>query len=279
MRILSAVLSLAVVMALCTNVHPQGARETLVERIQDLDLTDAQEAKIAEIRKEFRPRVEKAVKEFVALVKDELEKMEGVITPEQKEKLRAIKDERRERRFESLCERIAHLKELDLTEAEMAKIQEIRKEFRPKVVNTLKEFEGLLTAAQKQARQEALKAGKPRREVLQALQLTDAQKQKVETVARELGAVVRDEMAKIRDVLTESQKEQLPLLKEERRDRVRDHMAHRIMNVKELNLTDAQVSTLTKIREEYRPRVHEAANNLRATVREEVAEILAVIKR
>src|SRR5437762_10666156 len=85
MRILSAVLSLAVAMALCTNVHAQGARETLVERIQDLDLTDAQEAKIAELRKEFRPRVEKAVKELATLVKDQLEKMQAVITPEQKE--------------------------------------------------------------------------------------------------------------------------------------------------------------------------------------------------
>src|SRR5262249_24858830 len=144
--------------------------------------------------------------------------------------------------------------------------------------NTLKELEGLLTPAQKQARQEAVKAGKPRREVLQALQLTDEQKQKVATVAKELGTVIRDELTKIRDVLTEAQKEQLPVLKEERRDRVRDHLAHRIMNLKELNLTDAQVSTLTKIREEYRARVHEAANNVRATVREEVTESLAAIK-
>ena len=44
-------------------------------------------------------------------------------------------------------------------------------------------------------------------------------------------------------------------------------------------MTDAQVGTLTKIREEYRPRIHEAANNLRATARDEVTEILGVIKR
>src|SRR5215468_9340608 len=121
MRILSAVLSLMVAMALCTNVHAQGERETLAERIQDLDLTDAQETKIAEIRKEFRLRVEKAAKELATLVKDELEKMQAALTPEQQEKLRAMKDERRERRFESLCERLAHFKELDLTEAEMAR--------------------------------------------------------------------------------------------------------------------------------------------------------------
>src|SRR5262249_55445861 len=120
---------------------------------------------------------------------------------------------------------------------------------------------------------------KSRREVHQALNLTDEQKQKVAAVAKELGAVVRDELAKLRDVLTEAQREKLADLKSEFKDRVRDHVAHRIMSLRELNLTDAQRSTLAKIREEYRPQIHEAANNLRATVREEVAEILAVIKR
>jgi Spy/CpxP family protein refolding chaperone len=279
MRILSAVLSLMVALALCANVHAQGEREALVVTIQDIDLTDAQEAKIGEIRKDFGPKVEKAAKEFATLVKDELEKMQAALTPEQKEKLRAMKDERRERRFEGLCERLAHLKQLHLTEAEMAKIQDIRKECHPKVLTALKELEGLLSGAQKQARQQALKSGKSRKEVLQALQLTDEQKQKVAAVAKELGTLVQGELAKIRDVLTEAQKEQLAALKDERRERVRDHIAHRIMNLRELNLTDAQVSTLTKIREESRPRIHEAANNLRAIAREEVTEILGVIKR
>ena len=279
MRTLIAVLAVAVVIWVPGKLSAQETAGGQGERLQDLKLTDEQEAKIADIRKECRPKLQEAAKELAGVVREEVTKIQAVLTPEQKEKLRAAKDERRERRFESLCERIAHLKTLDLTDAEMAKIQDIRKECRPKVVNALKGLEGLLTAAQKQARQEALKAGKSRREVLQALQLTDEQKQKVATVAKELGTVVRDEMAKIRDVLTEAQKEQLAALKDERRDRVRDHIAHRIMNLRELNLTDAQVSTLTKIREEYRPRVHEAANNLRAIAREEVAEILGVLKR
>jgi Spy/CpxP family protein refolding chaperone len=278
MRILSAVLSLVVAMAFCTKGHAQGVRERLAERIQDLDLTDAQEAKIAEIRKEYRPKVVKVAKELAALVKEQVGKIRDALTPEQKEMLKAMKDERRERRFESLCERIAHLKDLELTDAEMAKIRDIRKECRPRIAKALRELEGLLTAEQKQARAEGLKAGKSRREIRRALKLTDEQKQKVESVAKEVGAVVREEMAKIRDVLTEAQKEQLPVLKDERRDRVRDHMAHRIMNLKELNLTDAQRSTLAKIRQEYRRRIHETANDLRATVREEVAAILAVIK-
>jgi Spy/CpxP family protein refolding chaperone len=278
MRILSAVLSLVVAMAFCSKGHTQGVKERLAERIQDLDLTDDQEAKITEIRKEFRPKVVKAIKDLVALVKDEVGKVRDVLTAEQKDKLKELKDERKERRFESLCERIAHLKELDLTDAEMAKIREIRKECRPKIAKAMKELEGLLSDKQKQARADGLKAGKSRREIRSALKLTDEQKQKVEAVAKEVGAVVRDEMAKIRDVLTEAQKEKLPLLAEERKERVRDHMAHRILHLKELNLTAAQKDSIMKIRQEYRSRIHEAANDLRATVRGEVAAILAVIK-
>jgi Spy/CpxP family protein refolding chaperone len=271
-------LALVVAMAFCTDGRTQGARERLAERIQDLDLTDAQEARIAEIRKEYRPKVEKAARELAALVKEQVGKLRDVLTPEQKEMLKAMKDERKERRFESLGERLAHLKELDLTEAEMAKIREIRKEHRPRIVKALKQLEGLLSAEQKQARVEGLKAGKPRREIRRALKLTDAQKQKVEAVAREVAAVVREELAKIRDVLTEAQKERLPVLKDERRDRVRDHLAHRIMNLKELNLTAAQKSTIAKIREEYRSRIHQSGNALRGTAREGVVAILIVLK-
>ena len=85
-------------------------------------------------------------------------------------------------------------------------------------------------------------------------------------------------MEKIRDVLTEEQKEKLAELKEERQERVRDRMAHRIANLKDLNLTDEQKTKIADIRKEYRPKVHEAGNKLRATVREEVEAIVAVIK-
>ena len=40
--------------------------EALAARIQDLNLTDEQEAKIAEIRKECRPEVQKAAKELAS---------------------------------------------------------------------------------------------------------------------------------------------------------------------------------------------------------------------
>jgi Spy/CpxP family protein refolding chaperone len=55
-------------------------------------------------------------------------------------------------------------------------------------------------------------------------------------------------------------------------------MAHRIANLKDLNLTEEQKTQITDIRKEYRPKVQENGNKLRATVREEVEQIVAVLK-
>jgi len=79
-------------------------------------------------------------------------------------------------------------------------------------------------------------------------------------------------------VLNEEQQAKLPVLKDERRDRIRDRMAARIVNFKDLNLTADQKAKLQDIREAYRPKVHEAGNKLRATIREEVEAIVAVLK-
>jgi Spy/CpxP family protein refolding chaperone len=281
MRTLCAVLTLVAAIAVCSRsqAQDQGVGARLAERIQDLDLTDDQEARIADIRKEYRPKVAKEAKELAALVQEEVEKVRAALTPQQKQQLQAMKDEREEMKFERLCERIAHLKELDLSDAEVAKIQGIRKEVRPQMEKVMAQLDGLLTAAQKQAREEALNAGKSLKEVRQALKLNDEQRQKVGAVAKELSGLVRDEMTQVRDLLTESQKEKLAVQKDEVRDRVRDRMAHRIMNFRELNLTDAQKTALANIRQEFRPRIHEAGNNLRATIREEVTAILAVLKK
>ena len=67
-------------------------------------------------------------------------------------------------------------------------------------------------------------------------------------------------------------------LRQERNERVRDRMAYWIANRKDLNLTEGQKAQIAQIRKEYRPKVQEAGNKLRATVREEVEAILAVIK-
>jgi Spy/CpxP family protein refolding chaperone len=285
MRTLMAALVLAVGVAVST-APPAAAEDKadqrvaviLVDRIQDLHLTDEQEAKIADIRKEYRPKVQEAAKDLATLLKDEVEKARGVLTDEQKTKLAAMKDERKQRRAERLAERIAHLEELDLTDAEMAKIAAIREEYRPKIVKAMEGLRGLLSDDQRKAREEALKAGKKRREVLAALNLTDEQKEKVEDVGKEVRTLVREELVKMHEVLSEAQKEKLEEFREERKEHVRDRRAHAIMNFKDLNLTDDQKAQLAEIRKEYRPRVHEAGNKVRATVREEVAEIVAVLK-
>jgi Spy/CpxP family protein refolding chaperone len=250
----------------------------LAARLQDLDLTDAQEAKIVDIRKERRPKVQEAARELAAVVQEEVNKVRSVLTPEQRTKLEAARDERPEIRPEGLAERVGYFEVLDLTDDEAAKIREIHKDFRPKVEKALSELQGLLTDGQNKIRQEALRAGKRRREVLEALKLTDEQKQKVQAIGKEVTTLARARMEKLRDVLSAGQKEELQDLREERKERVRDRMAHRIANLKDLNLTEDQKAQIADIRKEYRPKVQEAGNKLRATVGDGIEAIVAVIK-
>jgi Spy/CpxP family protein refolding chaperone len=285
MRTLTTVLALVLGMAVyatqlaATEEKPdEKVGVILVAQIQDLHLTDDQETKIAEIRKEYQPKVQEAAKDLRSVAKEEFEKIHGVLTADQQKKCEEIREERRESRGNRLSERLAHLEELDLTEAETAKLAEIRKDFRPRIEKTLTQLRGVLTDEQRTAREAALKAGKNRREVMAALKLTDDQKSKIEPICKEVRTLVREEMEKMRDVLSESQRERLRELREERRESVRHRRAHAIANFKELNLTDDQKTKIEEIRKEYRPKVQEAGNKLRATVREEVEGILKVIK-
>jgi Spy/CpxP family protein refolding chaperone len=280
MKMLSTVLAVSALLMVGIRLaaYQEKTEVVMVETIQDLNLTDEQEAKIADIVKDFKAKNADALKELTSAVKDETEKVNAVLTPEQRDKLATLKEERKETREECLAHRIAHLKELDLTEDELNKIEDIRKEFRPKIVKAMKGLEGLLSDEQKKAREEGLKAGKKRAEILASLKFTDEQKQKVAAVCKELAPLVREEAEKIRDVLSASQKEQLQELKDERKEHVRDRLAHRIANLKDLNLTDEQKTKLADIRKEFRPKIQEAGNKLRAGIREEMEMILGVIK-
>src|SRR5262249_9578420 len=144
MRTLIAVLALGVATSACAALRAADEAKAdqrgvggLAARIQDLNLTDEQEAKIADIRKESGPKVQEAARELAAAVKEETEKARAVLTPEQQKKLQEFREERREFRAEGLCEKLAHLGDLDLTDAEMEKIGDIRKEYRPKIVKAL----------------------------------------------------------------------------------------------------------------------------------------------
>jgi Spy/CpxP family protein refolding chaperone len=286
MKALGAALTLLAAMAVCPRGYADDeaqrdrgrVSEGVAERIQDLNLTDEQEAKIAEIRKEFRPKVQESARELADTVKAEEEKIREVLTPEQREKCQAMKAERKEHRMEGLAQRIAHLKELDLTDAEKAQIHEIRNEFHPKIMQAMEGLKGTLTDDQKKNREEALRAGKTHSEVVAALNLTDEQKEKVAGCCKEVRALVKEEMEKLRGVLTEEQQAELPMLKDERRERVRDRLACAIANSHDLSLTDDQKAKIAQIRTEYRPKVHEAGNKLRSAVREELSGILVIIK-
>jgi Spy/CpxP family protein refolding chaperone len=143
---------------------------------------------------------------------------------------------------------------------------------------SIRQLEGLLTDAQEKAREEAIKAGKTRREVLQALNLTSEQRAELANTAKELKDLVGNEVAKIRSVLTAGQKETLQELRAERKEMVRDRLAHQIANYRDLNLTDDQRNALMNIRQEFRPKIQELGNQLRTSIGEEVGKIVAVLK-
>jgi Spy/CpxP family protein refolding chaperone len=287
MKTLSAALTLLIGLALCPKVttadepateRGERIRERLAATMADLDLTDEQETKIADIRKENRPKIREAARELAAVVKEEMEDIRGDLTAEQKEKLGELKEERKGRRIEGLAARLAHLRDLDLTDSEVAQIDEIREECRPKIKNCMKELSDVLTEDQKEARKKALEAGESRREVRESLNLTETQKEKVEAIGKELRTCVRQELDKMRAVLSPEQREKLGEFRQERRERVRDRLAFAIGERGELNLTPEQRTKIAQIRQEFRPKVHEAGNKLRAAVRAEISQILDVIR-
>ncbi len=288
MKALSAVLTTALTMLVCAGLfvaraaqqeRRQGVREALAERIQDLNVTDEQETKIAEIRKECRPKIQETGRALADAVLGEVEEIRAVLNPGQKRSIQVLREELSARRSDSLSERMAHLGELDLTDNEMLKIGDIRDQYRPKIRAAVRQVFDVLTDDQKKTREDALKAGKKRSELRESLSLSADQKEKLESLGKDLRALVGEEMEKIRDVLTPEQQETLPALREETGQNVRDRLAWRIANLKELNLSDEQVSKINDIRKEYRPKVHEAGNALRGAIRDELAKILAVVKQ
>ncbi len=250
----------------------------VVERIRDINLTEAQEAAIAGIRDEYAPKVQEALAQLATVAKEEVDQARALLTPDQLAKLEKMKLERKVLRAEGLALRIAHLYDIDLTDDEVAKITDIRKEFRPKIVKALDNLKGILTPEQAKLREEGLKAGKSRKEVFASLNLTDEQKAKVEAVGKEVRVLAKEEIEKMRAVLDPEQQEKLAAAKADRKEFVRDRIAFGIMNFKELNLTDQQKVQIEAIRMSYRPQVQEAGDRLRAIVREELAAIIAVLK-
>jgi Spy/CpxP family protein refolding chaperone len=66
------------------------------EMFDGLNLTDEQKARIAEIRKEYAPKLQEAGKDLNALRKEVHEKVLACLTPEQKEQLKQKREQRKE---------------------------------------------------------------------------------------------------------------------------------------------------------------------------------------
>jgi len=260
----------------------KGEREGVGEGlagIQDLYLTDEQVAKIGDIAKACRPKVEEAGKEVASAVREELEKVHGALTPEQKEKVLAQKDERAGHQFDGLVARIAYLSDLDLTDHEFSVIEGMQRQSRPRLAKVVEELGRILTDEQKKAHEEMVQAGKKRGDILAALKLTDEQKGKMDLVGKKLNVLVRGQLESIREILNAEQGAHLREIKTESKDRtrIRDRWAARITTVEDLNLTAAQRAQILEIRKEYRPKVNEAGNKLRAAIAEELDRVLAVL--
>jgi Spy/CpxP family protein refolding chaperone len=150
--------------------------------------------------------------------------MVGSLVAQDKEK----KAPREGRRPGGMLGRVDEMvKNLNLTDEQKAKLEEIKKEYAPKIKELEQTREGILTPEQKKARQEAMKAakdaGKSRQEVWQAGQaatnLTAEQKAKM-AEGRKAGEALQKEIReKVMSILTPEQKAQLEQVNKERKHR------------------------------------------------------------
>lgn len=109
------------------------------------------------------------------------------------------------------------LKGLTLTDEQKTKIEALKTEYAPKVKDAMKKMDDVLTADQKKARDEVLKADKAagkkgpevRKDVEAALKLTDEQKTKKEAAKNEMKTLQKDVRGKVIALLTPEQQEQV----------------------------------------------------------------------
>ena len=116
---------------------------------------------------------------------------------------------------QSMLDRIEKVKGLTLTDDQKAKLAELKKEYAPKLKEAVAKLEGVLTAEQKKAREEATKAakaaGKSGREVraaaMEAVKLTDEQKTKMADARKAMGDLNKEIGEKVTKLLTPEQQE------------------------------------------------------------------------
>jgi len=110
------------------------------------------------------------------------------------------------------------LDQLNLTEDQKAKVEELRQEYGPKLAEFGKKVTAILTDEQRKDRQEATQAaraaGTSAKEIFDAgeaaTKATDEQRAKITEVRKEQAPVQREVREKILALLTAEQKEKLP---------------------------------------------------------------------
>jgi Spy/CpxP family protein refolding chaperone len=160
--------------------------------LKGLNLTDDQKAKVKDLHKEVH------------------EKLMAILTPEQREQLKQ-KCPATKPQHHAMGLPWDVLKGLNLTDDQKAKVKELRKEYGPKFKAAA---DSVLTADQKEAREDAVKAAKAEgkkgpevgKAAMEAVKLTDDQKAKMKEVMKPLHKEVHE---KLMAILTPEQQEQL----------------------------------------------------------------------
>jgi hypothetical protein len=106
---------------------------------------------------------------------------------------------------------------VEWTDDQQAKIKEYQKEIVPKIAGAAKKMEGLLTAEQKKARTDAVKAaqaaGKKPPEIMaavkEAIKLTDEQKKQAAEIQQDMKSTQQEFVQKVMGLLTPEQRQQL----------------------------------------------------------------------
>jgi Spy/CpxP family protein refolding chaperone len=129
----------------------------------------------------------------------------------------------REGRGDPLARIDMMVRNLDLTDAQKAKIEEIKKEFGPKLKAAQEKQDSILTEEQKKARAEAFQKARESgqgfqnmRETLEkALNLSDSQKKDMEAARTAFAELSRAILEKVTPLLTPEQKEKLEKARQE----------------------------------------------------------------
>jgi Spy/CpxP family protein refolding chaperone len=141
----------------------------------------------------------------------------GVVAQEKGEKKRKKKDKAAATQVDRSAAAFQLPKEIQLTDEQNAKLQELRKDLQPKLAALLKKEESMLTAEQraagaaaaKEAKQSG-KTGKEAREAVEAaMKLSPEQQANYRDLQREMGQMRKEIAGRIASILTPEQREKL----------------------------------------------------------------------